>query len=119
MTSASQFVDDVVNVHDLMGRPPECSLIDWLKAQRGRDEDEVRLEMIALPQWTSLYARDGLISAGEKYAGAKRREVQMIHANCLIERNNRKLAPFVGNLVAQRAELFDVDVAALLTAWAE
>lgn len=118
MTTVSDFVDEVVAVHQSHARPAECPLIEWLKAQRGRDEDEVRVEMIAHPAWSSLYARDGLISAGERFEGEKRRAVQTLHADYLIQRNNRKLAPFIGALVAIRPEIFDEAVAARLSAWA-
>lgn len=113
-------IDSIIAVHRAEGRPLDCPMIQWLEQQRGRtDEDQIRRELVARPDWHPLFSRDGLAQAGAELTGEERKRVQQIYFDHLIRAGakSEKLRPFIGLKAKARPDLFDPDIAAQIAAW--
>lgn len=110
-------IDSANSVHTSYARPENCDAMVWLRAQAGRDEMEVRRELIQHPGWSPVFSIEAIVKAGTSLAGAERAEAQGIYAGHIIQSSDEDVKKYARVQMATHWVRVDPEVLGSMQAW--
>lgn len=114
--AADELIETTLAYHRGKGRPEDCEVIQWLKAQKGRSAQAVRAGLIARADWKPGHSVEGILTAARLPAN-ERAAAQALYAGHLIKTGDARDRMFAAMKLAPVRDQIDAPTLARLDRW--
>lgn len=110
-------IEHIIAGHRRRGRPEDCPLMDWVKAQAHLERDELLRRMVRLPDWEPRYTCDCIVDCAHLYDRAQCLNDQALYVDALQEAGFAAARGALEELMALHGARLEPEIAQRLVDW--